>query len=107
MKLSSIARFMRGLFSHQIYDYPDTLHEMLTTVHAPMGGPGNGAKEQIPAFYRLGLDGGLHGKVYQHTGYFGTCAAYVPQQDLVFSLSVNQNAYYARVVSDVYGALGV
>lgn len=105
--VGDMARFMRGLFSHQIYDYPDTLHEMLTTVHAPLGGPGNGAKEQIPEFYRLGLDGGSHGKVYQHTGYFGTCAAYVPQQDLVFSLSVNQNAYYARVVSDVYGALGV
>ena len=81
--IKDMARFMRALFSHQLFDQPGTLDEMLTTVPAKTGGPDYGSHKMIPGAYRLGIDGGLQGKMYQHSGYYGTYMGYIPSLSLI------------------------
>lgn len=109
--VGDMARFMRALFSHQVYANPTTLTEMLTTVAAKAGGPAaHITHEQIPGTYRLGIDGGVEGKVYHHGGYYGTFSAYIPSRDVVFSFSINQHfcrPTFEHLLSSIYGIFGV
>jgi CubicO group peptidase (beta-lactamase class C family) len=71
---------------------------MLTTVAAERGGPVAYGQEQTPGTYRMGIAvsevDGL--EVYQHTGFWGTTAAYVPQLDLAIGLAVTQQGSPAQ-----------
>ena len=109
--VDDMARFMRALFSHQVFVNPNTLTEMLTTVAAKAGGPAAyNNYEQIPGTYRLGINEDLQGKVYHHGGYYGTCAGYIPACDFAFSFSINQHfckPVFERLLSGIYSIFEV
>jgi len=93
-----LARFMRGLFGGRVYRRAETLETMLTSVAAARGGPAYGGEEQRPGVYRMGISvreiDGL--EVYQHSGFWGTTAAYVPRLDVAIGLAVTQQESPAR-----------
>jgi D-alanyl-D-alanine carboxypeptidase len=87
--VGDMARFMRGLFEGHVFAHSSTLNTMLSSVPAKWGGPDYGIWKQVPGTYRLGIDGGVHDKIYSHKGHFGTLAAYVPELELAIGFSVN------------------
>ena len=87
--VGDMTRFMRALFSGQVYCQQNTLITMLSTVAATKSGDDYAGWVQVPGTYRLGLDGGKDSRVYQHRGHFGTLAAYVPELDLSLAFSLN------------------
>ncbi|WP_165777007.1 serine hydrolase domain-containing protein [Paremcibacter congregatus] len=86
--VGDMARFMRGLFEGRVFNYANTLTEMLTPVPAKRGGPNYGIWQQVPGTYCLGIDGGGQGEVYSHHGHFGTSMAYVPVLEMAVALSI-------------------
>ena len=95
--VGDLARFMRGLFTGQVYRHPQTLATMLTTVNASRGGPtAYGEFVQVPGEYRMGIECDSSNKVYSHKGYFGSYAAYIPSLDLSMALSINQHGGDSR-----------
>ena len=89
--VGDMGRFMRALFTGDVYSDPDTADTMLTTLEdaRPSGEEG----QLAPGMYRMGVwvlevDG--H-ESYRHAGFWGTVASYVPELDLVVAATVNQN----------------
>jgi D-alanyl-D-alanine carboxypeptidase len=96
--VGDLARFVRALFAGRAFRSAETAKTMLTTVAAERGGPVAYGQEQTPGTYRMGIAvseiDGL--EVYQHTGFWGTTAAYVPQLDLAIGLAVTQQGSPAQ-----------
>ncbi len=94
--MADVARFIRGVFTGQVYKHPETIEQMLTTISAQRGGPPHSGLPQKPGVYRLGIEvwGSGSDTIYIHTGYWGTLATYVPSLDVAISASVNQNQTY-------------
>jgi CubicO group peptidase (beta-lactamase class C family) len=83
-----LARFYRALFTGGVFADPVTADVMLTTVDGVQ--PLSGAR---PLGYRMGIwiveiEGFA---TYRHTGFFGTLATYVPELDLIVTVTTNQN----------------
>lgn len=80
--MGDLVRFWRGLFQGQIFTDPKTLEVMLTTPIEP----------EVPG-YRMGVFaqdfGGL--AVYEHSGFWGTGAIYVPALDLTLAGAVTEH----------------
>lgn len=95
--VNDLVVFMRALFSNNVYQQPSTLITMLSTVATNYSGPDYGGNQLIPCSYRLGIDGGHSGRIYQHKGHTGTLAAFVPEQDIAISFSLNQARYGSTV----------
>jgi len=87
--VGDLARFYRALFTGGVYADPATAGVMLTTVDGVQPLPG-----ARPLGYRMGIwvveVEGL--TTYRHTGFFGTLATYVPELDLVVTVTTNQNS---------------
>lgn len=91
--VGDLGRFMRGLFGGNVYNDPDTIRTMLTTVDTVKMSASGEASGMPPGMYRMGVwvmefEGYT---VYRHSGFWGTVADYVPELDLVVAASVNQN----------------
>jgi D-alanyl-D-alanine carboxypeptidase len=89
-----LARFMRGVFTGGVYRHAGTIDTMLTTIAAKRGGPAAYGQPQRPGIYRMGvlvtqIDDET---VYQHTGFWGTMAVYVPRLDAAIGGAVTQRA---------------
>lgn len=89
--VGDMGRFMRALFTDEVYARPQTVATMLTTLDAvePSGQEG----QMPPGMYRMGvwvLEVGGY-ETYRHTGFWGTMATYVPELDLTIACTVNQN----------------
>ncbi len=91
--VGDLARFMRGVFTGQVYRRSSTAEMMLTTVSAKTGGPDYFGERQYPGVYRIGVF--VHviraEQVYLHGGYWGTLAVYVPNHDLAVGATVTQS----------------
>lgn len=90
--MGDLARFMRALFTGQVFGNAATLDTMLTTVAGARPGPGDPGPKTTPDVYRMGIfvveiDGIT---VYRHTGYWGTVASYAPSLDLALAVAVTQ-----------------
>ena len=89
--IGDMGRFMRNLFTGEVYANPETVSTMLSTID---GAETSGQEGQMPpGMYRMGiwvLD--VEGyETYRHSGFWGTVATYVPELDLVVAATVNQN----------------
>ena len=87
--VKDMACFMRSLFTGQLYQEPQTLAVMLSTLSGTKSGPPYSGLLQVPATYRLGIVGDKDGRVFQHSGHFGSLCAYIPELDLALGLSIN------------------
>jgi len=90
--MGDLTRFMRALFTGQVFTKPATLDAMLTTVAGAGPGPGPEGIKTTPGIYRMGIfvvevDGTT---VYHHAGYWGTLAGYSPSLDASFAVAVTQ-----------------
>ena len=102
--VKDMATFIRCLLTGQIFDSPATLLLMLSSVAARQGGPNAyGQFQQVPGSYRLGIDAGQDGRIFKHAGFWGTMAAYVPEQDLAIGLSINR--YGGELRQDLLAAI--
>ncbi len=91
--VGDLARFTRALFSGEIYDNPKTLDTMLTTFDGLQAAPGASERALAPGAYRMGVwiltsDGTT---IYRHTGFWCTGATWIPEYDLVMTMTVNQH----------------
>ncbi|MFH2000675.1 MAG: serine hydrolase domain-containing protein [Planctomycetota bacterium] len=91
--VGDMARFFRALFEGAFYNEEDTIDTMLTTVEGARALADAGSSSIAPGAYRMGIwEEELEGfKTYRHSGFFGTCAVYVPDLDLVIACCVNQH----------------
>ena len=91
--VGDLARLWRGLFSTGVFVRPETLDAMLTTIDGTRALADASPRALPPGAYRMGVweveVGGY--RTYRHTGFWGTLATYVPELDLVVTLTVNQN----------------
>ena len=95
--VGDMSRFMRALFTGGVYQSDSTLKEMLSSVDAKRGGSAAyGQFIQVPGEYRMGIEGGSQGVVFNHKGYLGTYAAFIPSLDMAIGLSVNQHGGEVR-----------
>lgn len=88
-----LARFFRALFTGDVFRDPATLETMLTTFEGLAAADDAQAGSLPPGSYRMGLwvlerDGCT---LYQHGGFWGTSATYVPELDLVVTATVNEH----------------
>jgi len=92
--VGDLARFYRALFTGGVFADPATAGVMLTTVDGVQALPGASERALPPGAYRMGIwvveVEGL--TTYRHTGFFGTLATYVPELDLVVTVTTNQNS---------------
>jgi D-alanyl-D-alanine carboxypeptidase len=90
--MGDLARFMRGLFTGQVFAKRATLDTMLTTIAGARPGPGGEGPKTTPGIYRMGVfvveEQGL--TLYRHTGYWGTVASYSPELDVALAAAVTQ-----------------
>lgn len=90
--MGDLTRFMRGLFTGQVFTKPATLDTMLTTIPGAAAGPGEAGPKTTPGIYRMGVfvveEHGL--TLYRHTGYWGTVASYSPELDVALAAAVTQ-----------------
>jgi D-alanyl-D-alanine carboxypeptidase len=91
--VGDLARFTRGLFSGQVYNKPETLETMLTTLDGLQPAATASERSLPPGSYRMGVWvlEELGYKVYRHTGFWCTFATFVPELDLVLTATVNQH----------------
>jgi len=91
--VGDLARFWRGLFSTGVFERSDTLDTMLTTLDGTRALADASPRALPPGAYRMGVwEVEVEGyATYRHTGFWGTLATYVPELDLVVTLTVNQN----------------
>ena len=91
--VGDLARFWRALFSTGVFERSDTLDTMLTTLDGTRALADASPRALPPGAYRMGLwEVEVEGyATYRHTGFWGTLATYVPELDLVVTLTVNQN----------------
>jgi D-alanyl-D-alanine carboxypeptidase len=87
-----LALFVRGVFTGKVYSKTNTLEMMLTTVAVSAVGPPAYGREQKAGTYRMGIRvNEVNGMtVYEHGGYWGTHAAYIPSLDLAVGVNVTQ-----------------
>ena len=90
--MSDLAVFMRSLFTTGVYDNPQTMEVMLTTIDGVAAGPDYQGMPQVPGRYRMGIEvGQIHGMTgYYHGGFWGTFAVYIPELDLAIATAINQ-----------------
>jgi D-alanyl-D-alanine carboxypeptidase len=91
--VGDLARFFGGLFRGEVYHDPGTLDTMLSTFDGLKLRPDAGERTLPPGAYRMGVwvletEGYT---TYHHTGFWGTIAVHVPELDLTFAATVNQN----------------
>jgi D-alanyl-D-alanine carboxypeptidase len=104
-----MAAFMRALFTGGVYRSATTADTMLTTVADARAGPDLSGSPMVPGRYRMGVEvrdpQGFD--VYMHTGFWGTMAAYFPDQDMAISIAVTQQQSRAlfRVFVDALAVL--
>jgi CubicO group peptidase (beta-lactamase class C family) len=91
--VGDLARLWRGLFSARVFESPRTLDTMLTTLEGTRALSDASPRALPPGAYRMGVwEVEVEGfKTYRHTGFWGTLASYVPELDLVVTLTVNQH----------------
>jgi D-alanyl-D-alanine carboxypeptidase len=91
--VGDLARFWRGLFSTGVFERAETLDTMLTTIDGARALADASSRALPPGAYRMGVwEIEVEGyATYRHTGFWGTLATYVPELDLVVTLTVNQN----------------
>ncbi len=91
--VGDMARFMRALFAGEVFDDPGTLDTMLTTFDGVQAAPGASDRALPPGAYRMGVWVLPHDGVtlHRHTGFWCTSATWVPELDLVVSVTVNQH----------------
>lgn len=87
-----LAIFIRALFLGGVYRDAATADTMLTTVEGAVAGPDLSGSPMVPGRYRMGVEvrdfGGL--TLYMHTGFWGTLAAYFPEQDIAAAIAVTE-----------------
>ncbi len=90
--MSDLAVFMRSLFTTGVYDNPQTMEVMLTTIDGVAAGPDYQGMPQVPGRYRMGIEvGQIQGMTgYYHGGFWGTYAVYIPELDLAIATAINQ-----------------
>jgi D-alanyl-D-alanine carboxypeptidase len=91
--VGDLARFTRLLFAGDVYDDPKSLDTMLTTFDGVRAAPGASERALPPGAYRMGvwvLSGDGY-TIYRHSGFWCTSATWVPELDLVVTLTVNQH----------------
>jgi D-alanyl-D-alanine carboxypeptidase len=104
-----LGTFIRALFVGGVYRDAATADTMLTTVDGAKAGPDLSGSPMVPGRYRMGVEvrdlGGL--TLYMHTGFWGTLAAYFPEQDIALAIAVTQQQSQAlfRVLVDAVTAL--
>lgn len=90
--VKDLANFMQGLFSGRVFSSPKSLDMMLSTVPTKAANKEAGSIPSPSGKYLMGIEeievDGL--RVYWHTGYWGTMAAYVPEMELAVATTVNQ-----------------
>ncbi len=105
-----LMRFYQAVFTGEVFQSPDTLVEMLSTVEAQKGGPVAYGREQKPGEYRCGIFADMYAghRCYAHSGYFGTLAAYFPELGATVALTVNVAETEAgkHLLGDVANVLG-
>lgn len=91
--VGDLARFWRGLFVSGVFENLETVDTMLTTIEGTRALDEASARALPPGAYRMGVwKVEVEGfQTYRHTGFWGTLATYVPELDLVVTLTVNQN----------------
>jgi D-alanyl-D-alanine carboxypeptidase len=97
---SDLARFMRAIFIGKVFAKQSTMETMLTTLPVSAVGPAAYGNIQIPGIYRMGvfvknIEGVV---VYEHTGYWGTLAAYAPSLDLAVGGTLNQQKCHGELL---------
>jgi len=105
--VGDLAQFFGAVFRGRVFHDPDTLATMLATSDDVRARDDAGAGSLPPGAYRMGVwvrEVGGH-TVFQHTGFFGTVAAYVPDLDLDLAATVNQHTGRAfdRILSETIG----
>ncbi len=104
--VGDLAHFFNAVLRGRVFDDPATLNVMLSTIDGVAARPGAGEGALPPGAYRMGVwvlavDGLT---TYQHSGFWGTTAVHVPDLDLTFAATVNQNrakASLGRIVHEV------
>ncbi len=91
--VGDMARFTRALFAGEVFEDPATLETMLSTFDGVRAAPGASDRALPPGAYRMGIwvlpyDGVT---LYRHTGFWCTSATWVPELDLVVTVTVNQH----------------
>ena len=107
--MGDLTRFMRALFTGQVFAKPATLDTMLTTIPGAGPGPGEAGPKTTPGVYRMGVfvveEEGL--TLYRHTGYWGTVASYSPELDVAVAAAVTQRDGKALLGELERGALAI
>jgi D-alanyl-D-alanine carboxypeptidase len=107
--MGDLARFMRALFTGQVFANQATLDTMLTTIEGAAAGPGDAGPKMTPGIYRMGVfvveEDGL--TLYRHTGYWGTVASYAPSLDVALAAVVTQRDGKALLGELEHGALAI
>ncbi len=91
--MGDLARFFGGLFRGEVFENGDTVEVMLTTIDGIRARPDATERALPPGAYRMGvwvleIEGYT---TYQHNGFWGTMAVYVPELDLSIAATSNQN----------------
>jgi len=107
--MGDLARFMRALFTGQVFANQATLDTMLTTIEGAAAGTGDAGPKTTPGIYRMGVfvveEDGL--TLYRHTGYWGTVASYAPSLDVALAAVVTQRDGKALLGELEHGALAI
>jgi D-alanyl-D-alanine carboxypeptidase len=108
--VGDLATFFGGLFRGKVFHRPDTIHVMLSTLPGISARHDAGEGALPPGAYRMGLwileTDEL--TTYQHTGFWGTMAAHIPELDLTIAATVNQNQskpVFDRIIREVIAAV--
>jgi D-alanyl-D-alanine carboxypeptidase len=91
--VGDLARFYRALLTGDVFDYFLTGSLMLAPRNDALALPNASDHALPPDAYGMGIwEDEVEGFVsFRHTGFFGTLAAYVPELDLVITVTTNQN----------------
>jgi D-alanyl-D-alanine carboxypeptidase len=91
--VGDLARFWRALFAGGVFENASTLDTMLTTIDGARALADASPGALPPGSYRMGLwEVEVEGyRTYRHTGFWGTLATYVPDLDLVVTVTVDQH----------------
>jgi D-alanyl-D-alanine carboxypeptidase len=90
--VGDMARLFRALFTDEVYERPETIDTMLTTIDGVRAIADAKETALPPGAYRMGVwvvevEGHT---AYRHTGFWGTAATYVPDLDLAVATTINQ-----------------
>jgi len=105
--VGDLARFTRALFTGGVFHDPETLETMLSTLEDLEPAADASERSLPPGAYRMGvwvLEREGH-SLYRHTGFWCTSATYVPELDLVITVTANQHEAGEVLDAIVEGAL--